>query len=176
MRKYLKYICLSAVTNVYKGLANAFNVEGRATRSEFWWFFIFTNLVTFLAGWVDNGTPATVRFGLYSQLVLWLCLMPFTAVTARRLHDLNFSGVWAWVVVINLMFVITQSNYPSPDEINAGIVIVTIFGCMTALVWIIMLVAFLFPGTHGPNRFGVDALHCTDEDQADYEFKLRSGY
>lgn len=74
--------------------------DGRATRSEYWWFVLFTFLVS-----LTLGIFSEVLSGVFSLGVL----LPFLAVGARRLHDINKSGwfllVWfipiiGWIVMI----------------------------------------------------------------------------
>jgi uncharacterized membrane protein YhaH (DUF805 family) len=77
--------------------------EGEASRSEFWWFFLFTGVVSFALAVVSNKLS-----GLFSLAVL----VPFIAVTVRRLHDTNRSGWWVliwflpvvgWLILIFLL-------------------------------------------------------------------------
>jgi len=63
---------------------------GRATRSEFWWWTLF-NLVAALALGVVSE-KASLAFSLAT-------LLPYCAVTTRRLHDTDRSG-WAQLVGI----------------------------------------------------------------------------
>ena len=63
--------------------------EGRASRSEYWWFY----LVTVLAGGVADRVSGTV--GNIASLVL---LLPSLALAARRLHDTGRSGWWFLLV------------------------------------------------------------------------------
>ncbi|MBX9903864.1 MAG: DUF805 domain-containing protein [Burkholderiales bacterium] len=74
--------------------------DGRATRSEYWWFFLFTFLVS-----VALGIVSEVLSGLFTLAVL----LPSLAVGARRLHDIDKSGwfllVWfipiiGWIIMI----------------------------------------------------------------------------
>jgi len=74
--------------------------EGRASRSEYWWFFLFTFLVSLATGMVSETLS-----GLFSLGVL----LPSLAVGARRLHDVNKSGwfllLWfipliGWIVLL----------------------------------------------------------------------------
>ena len=59
--------------------------SGRASRSEFWYFYLFSiilNIILFIV----------------SDIFMWvsalLLILPLLAVTARRLHDINKSGWW----------------------------------------------------------------------------------
>lgn len=67
--------------------------EGRASRSEFWWFFLFTVLASAASGMVSE-----ILSGLFSLGVL----LPSLAVGARRLHDVNRSGwfLFLWLIPI----------------------------------------------------------------------------
>ena len=74
--------------------------DGRASRPEFWWFFLFTFLASAAAGMVSETLS-----GLFSLAVL----LPSLAVGARRLHDVDKSGwfllLWlipiiGWIILI----------------------------------------------------------------------------
>jgi len=74
--------------------------SGRASRSEFWWFFLFCCLVSIAAG----------MFGfIVNCLVSLALLLPQVAAATRRLHDTGRSGWWqliglipviGWIVMI----------------------------------------------------------------------------
>ena len=77
--------------------------DGRATRSEYWWFVLFTWLVSLGLGLVHDLLPS-----LFSLAVL----LPSLAVGARRLHDIDKSGwfqlLWlipviGWIIMIYLL-------------------------------------------------------------------------
>jgi uncharacterized membrane protein YhaH (DUF805 family) len=58
--------------------------SGRASRSEFWWFFLFCCLVS---------APGAI-LGPFVALVALPLALPSLAVGVRRLHDLDTSGWW----------------------------------------------------------------------------------
>jgi len=66
------------------GFKNYANFNGRASKSEFWWFFLFVVLASAV------GTLLSENLGILTNLVT---LLPFLAVTTRRLHDTDRS-VW----------------------------------------------------------------------------------
>ncbi|PKQ27255.1 MAG: DUF805 domain-containing protein [Actinobacteria bacterium HGW-Actinobacteria-4] len=98
--------------------------KGRALRSEFWWFYLFLQLV-FLPFWVifmvlyvaafatsidaygnfeptwANFAPMIIVYAVMS-LVNLVLLIPFLAASARRLHDMGQSGHWLWLNVAGL--------------------------------------------------------------------------
>ena len=96
--------------------------EGRATRSEFWWFYLFLVIVALVvsipgsiimtAGLNVEGTgaDATATLGaafwiglalvLIGSLVQLVFLIPMLAVGCRRLHDRGQSG---WLQLLMLV-------------------------------------------------------------------------
>ena len=67
--------------------------NGRAIRSEYWYFVLFIFIGAFVIGifdaiLFDNGN--TPLFWLFILVIL----LPSISVTARRLHDVNRSGWW----------------------------------------------------------------------------------
>jgi uncharacterized membrane protein YhaH (DUF805 family) len=71
------------------------NFTGRASRSEYWWFVLFTVAVSLLLSLAGGETAS----GIFSLATL----IPSLAVGARRLHDLGKSG---WFLLLNLLPII----------------------------------------------------------------------
>ena len=67
--------------------------NGRATRSEYWWFMLFLFLVT---GALDMVSRHGVASGLFSLATI----IPSFAAGARRLHDTNRSGWWQLLLMV----------------------------------------------------------------------------
>lgn len=65
--------------------------NGRATRSEFWWWVLFVILATLAANILNDKLGILISLGT---------LLPYIAVTARRLHDTNRSGWWQLIGII----------------------------------------------------------------------------
>jgi len=72
-------------------LSNYAVFEGRASRSEYWWFILFTLLV--------GGALSVVseKLNILFEIAVFL---PSIAAAARRLHDTNRSG---WMQLIALI-------------------------------------------------------------------------
>ena len=64
---------------------------GRASRSEYWFWTLFSIIASFAAALIDVliGTVSVVS-GIYCLAVI----VPSLAAGARRLHDINRSGWW----------------------------------------------------------------------------------
>ena len=75
---------------VRNGFNNYATFSGRAARSEFWYWTLFSFIVNICAAVIDSGLGIDV-IGLVAALGLFL---PGIAVAARRLHDIDRTGWW----------------------------------------------------------------------------------
>ncbi len=84
--------------------------EGRASRTEFWFFYLFTfltciavSIVFAIMGALLSGGDGDVVIGAvavgYALIALGL-IAPSISVTVRRLHDTGRSGWWYWLGAI----------------------------------------------------------------------------
>jgi uncharacterized membrane protein YhaH (DUF805 family) len=82
-----------------------FRISGRAPRAEYWWFYLFTNLVSIVAVMVMVIAALLLSMEITSPMISWsllffgliVCLslvIPSITVTIRRLHDTGRSGWW----------------------------------------------------------------------------------
>ena len=69
--------------------------EGRAIRSEYWWFALFAFGASLIASLIGGAIGAG---NVLSVLVNLALLLPGIAVGVRRLHDTDRSGWW-WLIV-----------------------------------------------------------------------------
>lgn len=87
-----------AIRSAYK---NFFNYTGRAGRSEYWYFALFSYIVSFLSFFLFHHNPAlkvlsSILISIFVSLPLWFLLI-------RRLHDINRSGWWQLLSFIPLI-------------------------------------------------------------------------
>ncbi len=98
--------------------------EGRARRSEYWWFAAFCTIVVVvlmgLSAMMDGSTIPMIVLGLFVLAVI----LPGLAVTVRRLHDTDRSGWWWFIQLV------------------------------PAIGGIWFFVLMVIGGSPGPNRFG----------------------
>ncbi|MFI6066542.1 DUF805 domain-containing protein [Micromonospora sp. NPDC051227] len=102
--------------------------SGRARRSEYWWFALFTVLVSIAAAILDSALGLTFvegsSSGFIGLVVSLALLLPTLAVAVRRLHDTDRTGWWVLIGLVPLVGAI------------------------------VLIVFFVQDGTPGANRFG----------------------
>jgi len=131
---------MTLVVSVKTCLSKYATWQGRASRSEFWYFNLFSFLCSLLAQLIDNVLGITFKFtneltgqelssngGYIQALVVLGMFLPQLAVLVRRLHDTNRSGWWYWLFLVPFI------------------------GAILLLVW------FCSAGTTGENSYGPDS-------------------
>ncbi len=73
--------------------------EGRARRSEYWWFVLFS-MIGSLAFSILDAVIFAAELGVFSPLFSLAIFLPGLCVAVRRLHDRDMSGWW---VLLNLI-------------------------------------------------------------------------
>ena len=113
--------------------------NGRASRSEYLYFFLAVVIYFFVAGFLLGMTGVSDEvFGLATLVLLIPIFIPGIAGAARRLHDINQSG-WMQCIFI--------PGFVADEFLGTGWVIYV----LTLALW-----AFWFSqtGKKGKNRFG----------------------
>jgi uncharacterized membrane protein YhaH (DUF805 family) len=99
-------------------LQNYFNFNGRARRSEYWYFILFNVIISFALGFVGELMGLSIVSTIYSIAVL----IPSIAVSVRRMHDVGKSGWFILIPIYNLVLALTEGNKgsnnygPDPKE------------------------------------------------------------
>lgn len=93
--------------------AKYFDFKGRASRPEFWWFYLFTILLSWGSMLVDSSQ-------VLSMIVNLALFFPVIAAGSRRLHDINRSGWWQLIMltVIGLIPLIIWWASKGSDQDN----------------------------------------------------------
>lgn len=76
--------------------------EGRAARSEYWYWVLFNFMVGMTLSMIDVAV-FNAPDGLLSNVFILAALLPSIAVGVRRLHDLGKSGWWLLIGLIPLL-------------------------------------------------------------------------
>jgi uncharacterized membrane protein YhaH (DUF805 family) len=126
--------------------------SGRASRSEFWFFYLFSSLAAFVLGFVCEfvGTIFGVNPNAAASpadLYVLAALLPTWAVLVRRLHDIGATGWWAVVPFAAYL-------------VWLAVLLLTGFGwsfylvLVPVILLISLLIALATDSQPGPNRFG----------------------
>lgn len=109
---------------IKRAFNNYCNFNERASRSEYWWFILFTGIVSYILigiGAVIGGQyTGTILNGIWGLITL----LPTLGLVWRRLHDTGRAGGYYFIGLIPIV----------------GIIIVIVWLCQ--------------PSQQGPNRFG----------------------
>ena len=84
---------------------------GRASRSEFWWFFLFQVLVMAATGMLGDVINGIASLAL---------LLPALAVGARRLHDIGRTGWWQLLLLTGIGFLMLLYWWVQPSDASAN--------------------------------------------------------
>ena len=151
-QRYESRIGIGSALRQYR---RAFVLRGRATRSELISFWLFALFVGLASGWGLELTGASVGYnrdtiGAVNLLSVVVLFLPWPALLFRRAHDQNLSGWWA---VVLFMIVIALAVFSSERPITETDGLEAAVGVLWSLAHFVLSLA---PGTHGPNRFGLD--------------------
>ena len=135
--------------------------KGRASRSEFWFFYLFVFLLSVLGGLAalkmgEDGQAINGVIGLVT-------FMPMLSAQVRRLHDTDRSGWWLgsyWLLTVGggvlagVMGFQASVNHTA-DTLGVALVgPLVIWGIALAILSILLLIFSVRIGSAGPNRFG----------------------
>ncbi len=120
---------------IKNGFQNYANFRGVASRSEFWYWTLFTVLVSVGTSIVDSAIGLALgmqAFTLVNTLAALALLLPGVAVAVRRFHDAGFSAWWysipqvatllvlIWFMVSLITFIFeNMSSLLNPAELEA---------------------------------------------------------
>ena len=76
-------------------------IDGRASRSEFWYAMLFITLFTISLDFIEMIllNKEYLDLMILSSIFTLIILMPSITLTARRLHDINMSGWWQLILI-----------------------------------------------------------------------------
>ena len=98
-----------------KVLKNYAVFDGRARRSEYWYFVLFYMIIAIVVGFIAN----LINFPLLSTVLSLAFLVPSIAVGIRRMHDVGKSGWFVLIPIYNLVLAVTEGekgdNQYGPD-------------------------------------------------------------
>ncbi len=147
---------------VKSGFKKYFDFSGRASRSEFWYWTLFTVILILFGFMLDIafgwGNKPLEGSGPLVTLAYVGTIIPTYAAMVRRLHDTNRSAWWiggaalGWVLLVGMLLLIAQSGGRETESLSVftGIAALILIGVSTTTT-----VFLCFRGTRGSNRFGL---------------------
>lgn len=81
--------------NVLKTQYTDFN--GRANRPQYWYFALFTFIISLVLGIIDGLLFGT---NILSLIFVLAILVPSIGLGVRRIHDLGYSGWWYLISMV----------------------------------------------------------------------------
>ena len=145
-----------------------FDFSGRSSRSEFWWYTLLIFVVQFIIGIIDAATfdPWSYDSFRFIDLIslIWgiFSFIPSLAVSVRRLHDINRTGLWLllWVglyILAIVLFILGIALSFEREFGGAGLsYILGVVMILGTIVW--SIVWYCLPPVDLENRFGPNPL------------------
>lgn len=90
----------------FKVLQNYATFDGRARRSEYWYFVLFNFIVTIVLALLG----IIVNFPFVDSIYSLAVLIPSIAVGVRRMHDVGKSGWFILIPIYNLILACTDGD------------------------------------------------------------------
>lgn len=118
---------MNFVDSITSGFNKYVTFTGRAARSEFWFWTLFSVIANIVAGILD----AVVGLGIVGMIVSLALLLPSIAVAVRRLHDIDRTGWWILIaftmigIILLIVWDCTKGtsgpNRFGPDPLPPGV-------------------------------------------------------
>lgn len=104
---------------IKSGFQNYFNFKGRASRSEFWYWVLFTVLIGLVAttlesaiwpaptiqgDWMQDLESIAAQQTPLSNILALVLFIPNLSVLARRFHDAGFSAKWLFLQLVPIAY------------------------------------------------------------------------
>jgi len=86
---------------IRSGIQNFANFKGRASRSAYWWWVLFSAIVQYIASASSDSLSIIVSIVL---------ILPSLTISWRRMHDVGHSGFWSIIPIVNLVFALTPGQ------------------------------------------------------------------
>ena len=97
------------------------NFDGRALRSEYWYWRLFELFLALLSYRLDSIFFANNEIGSFSLFIFFFTFLPGLAVTIRRLHDIGRSGWWLLISLTGIGNFLLLYWFIKPGESKGNI-------------------------------------------------------
>ena len=105
-------VAMSFVQSVKRCFINYKSFSGRASRSDYWFFYLFNiivfNLISIIQGSLNQADSVFIALDILIMIFGIGIGITYLAVSVRRLHDVNRSGWWLLIAftVIGILWVL----------------------------------------------------------------------
>lgn len=89
-----------------KALKSYSDFNGRARRSEYWFFFLGNMIIAFLLGFLGG----LIKFPMLGGIFWLIVLLPSIAVAVRRMHDIGKPWWYMFIPIYNIILAITEGD------------------------------------------------------------------
>ena len=96
-------------------LKKYFVFEGRASKSEFWYFFLVYTVGSILLSFIARAVMSAPLL-ILAGLVTYGTIIPMISAGCRRLHDIGKSGWWQCIPIYNLILWAEDSSSGTPQR------------------------------------------------------------
>jgi len=137
----------NAIKSYFK---NWIKFSGRSSRSEYWWAILLNHIIIIFFSIIIMNVDNSGFLDLVSILLVGLIIffaVASSALTFRRLHDINKSGL-IYIIYVAVVFIRALSS----NEIS------TIFSIIQIIFSIVLIVLHCLPGKSENNKYGPNPL------------------
>ena len=128
-------------------------IDGRASRSEYWWFLLFVAfaplLLIILIAFLYGGEESENFYSVIVLIIYLPIIIPYLTVSIRRLHDLGKSCQIFIVFIILELIIGIDAFFPS---LNSNFIMIIDFASWVLTVYFFII--FMFKGSNKKNKYG----------------------
>lgn len=139
---------MNFVDSIKSGITNIITWKGRASRSEFWYFYLFIVIAGIVLAFIGGLLALTPLGGVFALLVGLINLaltVAMISLAVRRVHDLGLSGWWLWISLAP--FVVDKNQ-----KASGGSTYLVLFG------WMYSIKMYVTAGESTENQYGPNPL------------------
>ena len=101
-----------------KFFRNYTNFSGRSTRSDYWYVYLANLLIAFGTAFICSILGIIEVFLVFYTIYSLATFIPSIALAIRRMHDINMSGWWYFIVLVPIIGPIIILIFLDTDSVN----------------------------------------------------------
>ncbi|MHC5225344.1 DUF805 domain-containing protein [Ignatzschineria sp. LJL83] len=99
------------------------NFNGRTQRRGYWYFYLFYLIIGVVCNVIDIFVAPILGFPIFTVVFLLGAIIPFLAVSIRRLHDIGKSGWWLLLIFVPfgaIVLIVWYATVSTPQDNQYG--------------------------------------------------------